>query len=168
MTPAHHYKIYSSWRIWANFPFQSTPVLYVTTYKQWSISDDRVLKWRRRQKNWPEQLWPDARRLWFWHRQLHSLGLSERILQQVRQLLSTFEDKKRAKKVRINSNVLFQTSREQENWAPEVQDRLPSRSQLQGSYETQKWTELKTLMIIGGQGGQDDPRERGLRRLWPE
>ena len=54
-----------------------------------------------------------------------------------------WREKKLAKKVRIDGNVLFQTSREQENWAPEVQDRLPSRSQLQGSYWNTKlnWTE---------------------------
>ena len=37
------------------------------------------------------------------------------------------------------------------------------------SYDMRHKTELHTtLMIIGGQGGQDDPRERGLRRLWAE
>ena len=74
---------------------------YLTKYKQCFISDDWILQWRRWQKDWTEQLWSDARRLWFWHRQLHSLGLTERILQQVSQ----------SKNVRVNgghdSNILF-------------------------------------------------------------
>ena len=101
VSPLLHITKYSSW-LEPRFIFLFTiNHCALAKYKQYLFSDDWILQWRRWQKDWTEQLWSDARRLWFWHRQLHSLGLTERILQQVSQ----------SKNVQVNeghdSHILF-------------------------------------------------------------
>ena len=76
----------------------------------------------------------------------------------------------RAKKVSEGhvSNILFHIRPPESKKTERQRSKNDSRQGASSKVVfTEIWTALNT-MNIGGQGDQDDPRDRGIRRLWPE